>query len=63
VDNRERDEKMKRDGRRERGRAKIIPLLKLKTKQAKVVVVGDLLARGRGQREGKEKKVEIGAKT
>jgi hypothetical protein len=36
---------MKRDGRRERGRAKIKPLLKLKSKQAKVV--GYLLARGR----------------
>ncbi len=41
MGNRERDEKMKRDGRRERGTAKIMPLLKLKTKQAKVVVVGE----------------------
>ncbi len=49
MGNREmRDEKMKRDGRRERGRAKIMPLLTLKTKQAKVVLLGDLLARGRG---------------
>ncbi len=35
----ERDEKIKRDGRRERGRAKMMPLLKLKTKQAKEAVV------------------------
>jgi hypothetical protein len=32
---------MKRDETRERGRAKIMPLSKLKTKQAKLVVVGD----------------------
>ncbi len=44
MGNRERDEKMKKDGRRERGRVKIVPLLKLKTKQAKLVIVGDLLA-------------------
>jgi hypothetical protein len=47
VGNRDRDEKMKTDWRTERGRAKIMPLLKLKTKQAKVVLVKDLLARGR----------------
>ncbi len=50
MDNRERDEKKKRDGRRERGRAKIMSLLKLKTKYTKVAVVGlgDILARGEG---------------
>jgi hypothetical protein len=42
VGNRERDEEMKRDGRRERGSKKIMPLLQLKAKQAKVVVLADL---------------------
>jgi hypothetical protein len=38
-----------------------MPLLKLKTKQA-IVVIGDLLARGRGMREGVGKKWKLGAK-
>jgi hypothetical protein len=54
---------MKRDGRRERGRAKIMLLLKLKTKQAKVVVAGDLLAqRWEGNERRRGEKVEIGGK-
>ncbi len=48
MGNRERDEKMKRYGRGERGRAKIMPLLKLKRKQVKVAVAVDLLTRGKG---------------